>query len=91
MDGMEENSAPTTDLDEFDKRENEDLVMSLLSGLGSEFSELKHNILRSKEMPLYDEVIGIVENEISARNLYDAPKTKRVALAEEMNENVLIV
>ncbi|KAL3500696.1 hypothetical protein ACH5RR_039789 [Cinchona calisaya] len=57
--------------------------MSLLSGLGSKFSELRYNILRSKEMPLYDEVIGMVEKEILARKLYDIPKAERIALIEE--------
>ncbi|KAL3516674.1 hypothetical protein ACH5RR_023576 [Cinchona calisaya] len=65
------------------EKKNEDLVMSPLSGLGFEFSELRYNILRSKEMPLYDEVIGMVEKEISPRKLYDAPKAERVALVEE--------
>ncbi|KAL3507673.1 hypothetical protein ACH5RR_033055 [Cinchona calisaya] len=81
---------PTIDQDELDKRENENLVMSLLSGLGYEFSELGYNILRSKGMPLYDKMICMVEKEISARKLYDAPKVKRVDLVEEMKENVLV-
>ncbi|KAL3530001.1 hypothetical protein ACH5RR_009323 [Cinchona calisaya] len=51
---------PTTDLDEL-KRENEDMVMSLLSGIRSKFSELRYSILRNKEVPLYEKVIGMVE------------------------------
>ncbi|KAL3500694.1 hypothetical protein ACH5RR_039787 [Cinchona calisaya] len=81
---------PTTYLDELGKRENQDLVMSFLSGPGFEFSNLRYNILRSKEMPLYDEVICMIEKEISARKLYDAPKSKRFSLVEEMKENVVV-
>ncbi|KAL3499988.1 hypothetical protein ACH5RR_039081 [Cinchona calisaya] len=73
----------TTDLDEPDKRENKDLVMSFLSCLGSEFSELRYNSLRSNEMPFYDEVICMIEKEISARKFYDALKAKKIALVEE--------
>ncbi|KAL3502818.1 hypothetical protein ACH5RR_037267 [Cinchona calisaya] len=65
--------------------------MSLLSGLRSEFSELKYNILKSKNMPLYAEVICMAKKEISAGKLYDVPKAKRVALVEETKENVLVV
>ncbi|KAL3513519.1 hypothetical protein ACH5RR_026236 [Cinchona calisaya] len=32
---------PTTDLDELDKKENEDLVMSLLCSFGSEFNKIR--------------------------------------------------
>ncbi|KAL3510585.1 hypothetical protein ACH5RR_029986 [Cinchona calisaya] len=73
----------TTYIDEYDKTENEDLVMSPLSCLRSEFSELRYTILRSKEMPLYDKVIGMVEKEISTRKLCDTPKAERVALVEK--------
>ncbi|KAL3534180.1 hypothetical protein ACH5RR_002641 [Cinchona calisaya] len=79
---------PATNPDELEREKMKNLVMSLLSSLGFEFSELRYNILKSKEMPFYDEVICVVEKEISTRKLYDIPKAATVALVEETKENV---
>ena len=48
----------TTNIEEVEKRANENLVISYLMGLGSNYDDLRNHILRFEHLPHYDDVVN---------------------------------
>jgi gag-polypeptide of LTR copia-type len=83
---------PTTDLEEIQRRAEQDLIYTYLGGLDSSYEAIKSQIMCSTELPSIDSVMATIQREETRRanmNIQtDSDTAETKAYAARMNPNV---
>ena len=82
----------TTIIEEVEKRVNEDLVISYLMGLDSDYNDLRNHILRIEPLPHYDDVVNKVNKEYMQRKILNGSsnKAERGSLVDSKEEGMIV-